>query len=652
MLLPRERKILALLYQCKNGMTTTELANSIHVSSRTIKEDVKNLKTGLPNNHCVIGSKTGKGIWLSYTEEGKNYLNELLLNEDVSAPVSPEIRKYYVAIQLLDAEGFISMEKISEAIFVSKSTIVNDINKLIPLFKQQSLRLEKKVKYGIRLIGSESQLRITRAYIVRKIVTHQGNQILSKLQPFFANIDLGVINTILQEVEENFGFILSDSSYTDLMIHLSIIVRRLRKGAICPVDLEELKRDKAREEWKICEFLAKKLNESFDVELFDGDKSYILLNITGAKLLGDSKLGLLDKSNKSDLLFETWEKIVAKAGAMYRENLSEDDTFIRGLFVHLKAMFHRIQNQVHLENPLKSVIKEELVYEFEVATYIAKLLYLEYNIDLGEDEICDIALYFGANLERKKAMSAVEKPCVTVVCGSGTGTSQFFQAKLKSIFPNIVVNKIIPISRIEAELEYSQQNFIISTVPLTIDNVDVLHVSPMLSSKDIILIENKLHPDKAKSLMQNKEHYHTLFSQFAENITLLKSNCRTKDEIINTLGTQLVENEYVKDTYISSVFEREKLAPTSIGNTFAIPHAFEGNILKQGIGLMTLKRPIEWGGYKVQIILMLAIDVRNNESFQSIFEELACITKDLSIVEDLLMANDFQDVNNILKCLT
>lgn len=649
MLLPRERKILTILYGSQNAMTTTELANSLHVSSRTIKDDVKNLKLELQSGNCMIESKTGKGIWLSYNEEGRKYLDDLLINDDIKASISPDIRKYYVAIQLLDAEGFISMEKISEAIFVSKSTIVNDINKLSPFFKQQSLRLEKKAKYGIRLFGNESQLRITRANIMRKILSHQGNQVLSKLQPFFANIDLSVINTILQEVEENFNFILSDASYTDLMIHLSIIVRRLRKGAICPVSQEELKRDKNRDEWKICEFLSKRLNEYFGVELLDGDKSYILLNITGAKLLGDSKVNLMDDSGKSDLSFEVWEAIVIKAGETYLENISDDDTFIRALFVHLKAMFHRIQNQVHLENPLKNVIKEDLVYEFEVATYIAKLLYLEYKINLGEDEICDIALYFGASLERKKALRAVERPSVTVVCGSGTGTSQFFQAKLKSIFPNIIVNKIIPISRIDSELERSQQNFVISTVPLTLDNIDVLHVSPMLSSKDIILIENKLHPDKVKSLMKDKEYYHSLFSQLAEGITILKSDCRSKDEVINLLGRQMIDHGYVKDTYINSVFEREKLAPTSIGNTFAIPHAFEGNVLKQGIGLITLKKPIEWGNDKVQIILMLSIDIRNKTSFQSIFEELACITKDLSIVESLLVADNYQDVQSIFK---
>lgn len=45
MLLPREKKILELLYSGKGELTTTELANILHISSRTIKADIKDRKS-------------------------------------------------------------------------------------------------------------------------------------------------------------------------------------------------------------------------------------------------------------------------------------------------------------------------------------------------------------------------------------------------------------------------------------------------------------------------------------------------------------------------------------------------------------------------------------------------------------------------------
>lgn len=652
MLLPREKKILELLYSGKGELTTTELANILHISSRTIKADIKHVKEELVSTGCMIHTKTGKGMWLSYDNEGKKFLDNLLLNEENASSIIPETRKYYIALQLLDGDDYVSMESISQSMYVSKGTIVNDVNKLQEFFEKQGLTLEKKVKYGIKVIGNESKLRIAKANVIRKIVVSQGSQVSRKLQPFFEDIELESINVILQEAEEKFSFILSDASYSELLTHLAIIIKRISKGKSCTITQEELQEYVDSEEWPIVEFISKNLQDAFDVDLQDGDKMYIYMNLSAAKLQRDAIPFSTDPMRlrkTSPQTFATWERIVEKVGEMYNENLLEDNTFKCALFVHLNAMFNRLRNQIHLENPLKRMIKEELAYEFEVATYTAGLLYAEYNVELGEDEICDIALYVGASLEREKAQRKVENPTVTVVCGTGMGTSQFLEAKLKLVFPDMIINKILPISRVEFELDKSKQNFVISTVPLTLEGIDVINVSPMLNDVDIRKIEEKINPDIVKKTRPANAKYSALFNQMSEKISILKCDCRNKEEVIQLLGGRLYTEGYVDEGFIDSVFKRENLAPTSIGDTFAIPHSFEGHVKKQGIGLMTLKRPIMWGEEKVQIICMLSIDVKLKESFRVIFNELANITKDTAAVEQILNADKFSDIIKIFR---
>lgn len=652
MLLPREKKILELLYSGKGELTTTELANILHISSRTIKADIKHVKEELVSTGCMIHTKTGKGMWLSYDNEGKKFLDNLLLNEENASSIIPETRKYYIALQLLDGDDYVSMESISQSMYVSKGTIVNDVNKLQEFFEKQGLLLEKKVKYGIKVIGDESKLRIAKANVIRKIVVSQGSQVSRKLQPFFEDIELESINVILQEAEEKFSFILSDASYSELLTHLAIIIKRISKGKSCTITQEELQEYVDSEEWPIVEFISQSLQDAFDVDLQDGDKMYIYMNLSAAKLQRDAIPFSTDPMRlrkTSPQTFATWERVVEKVGEMYNENLLEDNTFKCALFVHLNAMFNRLRNQIHLENPLKRMIKEELAYEFEVATYTAGLLYAEYNVELGEDEICDIALYVGASLEREKAQRKVENPTVTVVCGTGMGTSQFLEAKLKLVFPDMIINKILPISRIEFELDKSKQNFVISTVPLTLDGIDVINVSPMLNDVDIRKIEEKINPDIVKKTRPANAKYSALFNQMSEKISILKCDCRSKEEVIQLLGGRLYTEGYVDEGFIDSVFKRENLAPTSIGDTFAIPHSFEGHIKKQGIGLMTLKRPIMWGEEKVQIICMLSIDVKLKESFRVIFNELANITKDTAAVEQILNADKFSDIIKVFR---
>lgn len=647
MLLPREKRILEILYAKKQGYTSSELAAALHISLRTVKTDIKRIREELEKTGCEILTKAGKGIWLSYDSQGKKYLDSLLLGGECASSMDPKTRKYYIALQLLDSDTYISTESISNSMYISKGTATNDINELIPFFEKQGLTLEKRVKYGIRLLGKESQLRIAKASVIRKIVVYQGSQVSRKLQPFFEDLNIEHINAILQEAEEHFGFILSDASYSELLIHCSIIVRRIRKGKVCAIDETELRAYSEMKEWGICRFIADALEKSFSVHMTEGDRSYLMMNLLGTRMqehIPAETYSWGDDGADSGQILEQWEDILRHAGDMFHENLIGDETLKIAMFLHLKAMFNRLQHQIHLENPMKRMVREELVYEFEVATYVARLIKEEFHADLGEDEICDIALYLGASLERERAMRNRQSPVVTIVCGSGIGTSQFFEAKLGRIFPEIQVRKIVPISRARYEIGKDTQDFVLATVPLELEGIEVLNVSPMLGERDALLIEERIHPERRQLLISGKEKYPALFALMSERISIFKCDCRSLEEVISLMGRRLIHEKYVKEGFIESVLKREELAPTSIGDKFAVPHAFEGYVLKTGVGLMTLKKPIVWGNEKVQIIMMLSIDIREQEQFREIFSELAAITKNKWAIEQILNAERISDI--------
>ena len=240
MLLPRQKRIVELIYRSKDGLTTTELANALNISQRTVKSEIQKIKEELRFSGCEIHAKAGKGVWISYNDEGRRFLDNLMLNGESPCSFLPEVRKYYIALQLLDSDDFISMETISDSMYVSKGTVVNDINKLEEFFEKQGLSLERKVKYGVRILGREKQIRIAKANVIRSIVTSQGKAAALKLQPFFDDMDLDSLNEILQESEEKFSFVLTDASYFEMLIHLAIIVKRLLRGKSCSIEEEKL----------------------------------------------------------------------------------------------------------------------------------------------------------------------------------------------------------------------------------------------------------------------------------------------------------------------------------------------------------------------------------------------------------------------------
>lgn len=647
MLLPRERQILELLYTSHKPLTSSQLAQSLQMSSRTVKADIKKIKDEIEGTGCQILTKTGKGIWLEYTNEGQKYLDDLLLRNENASSFLPETRKYYIALELLRTDDYISMESISEKLFVSKGTIMNDVNKLIKFFDSFDLVLEKSVKYGMVLKGIELKRRIAEAYVLRKIVAYRGNQVIDKLQPFFEHVSLKTIGALIQNTQQKYDLVIADNSYVNFILQLAIMVEHLYQGKICQEIIETHNQEL---EWQISQYIVDGLQHLFHIEILENDAIYVYMNVIGLKYQNKKIYQNRNLESIRAISPETYDgivEIIREVDVLYGEDLCHDQEFMTSLFIHLNALFIRLMNSMYIENPLKKTIKSDLPYEYEIATYISRLLTREHYFLLKEDDICDLALYVGASLKRKTAHSIRQNPTVVIVCGSGMSTSQFIEAKIHLAFPHVVIKDIVPIFKAN-ELKKEDQDFVISTVPLHLEDIDVFTVSPMLSKEDMQRLSEMFESTALKN-QDNQGVYGQLVSKFKDNICFFQCDCRSKEEVISLMGTRLMNQKYVDDGFIESVFKRENLAPTSIGDGFAIPHSFRGHILKPGIAFMTLKKPIAWGEEKVQMILMIALDPDDKDSFRVIFSQLAELTKDTTKIQKILSVQNYKEFMKVLK---
>jgi len=638
-MLPREKKLLELLAKDGRVYTTAQLADLLHVSAKTIKKDIKNVKEELKASGCELISQTGKGVWLTYTDGGNAFIRNLFndlgqINSDI-----PENRKYHVLLKLLQAPSYLSMESIADTLYVSKGTIVNDVNEIMPFVEKQGLLIEKKAKYGVRISGKESRIRITQCAVIRRLVRFHGNNLMEKLELFFERSNLQIICSILHEMEDDYGFTFADLSYAEMIVSLAITIERIQQGNFCSPTEGELEGYRRKTQWIIAGYLARKLEQMFRVTMDEREQAYLTMNLLGAKLQNRF-------AENSTLAFEGQESrrldgIMKAAEELYHEDILGDQLLRNTLYMHLEGMFNRLDYQIHLDNPMKQMVKDELAYEFEIATYIAGLITEQFGNSLGDDEICDIALYLGASFERRRVYDSSVAPTVVIACGTGMGTSLFFEARFKRIFPDVTIRRVLPISRIREELGQETLDCVISTVPLTLDGIDVIQVSPVLNDRDIDILRSALYSIKRENTVTGRQCYPKLSAMLNDKITILKCDCRTAEEVIGLLGQRMKQEGFVDSGFIGSVLKREKLAPTSIGGTIAIPHAFEGHVIKTGVGLMTLRKPIIWGEERVQIVLMLAVDAGCRDMFRDIFDELADIIKNPAVIRQLIEADKF-----------
>ncbi|NLZ54427.1 MAG: PTS sugar transporter subunit IIA [Thermoanaerobacteraceae bacterium] len=101
------------------------------------------------------------------------------------------------------------------------------------------------------------------------------------------------------------------------------------------------------------------------------------------------------------------------------------------------------------------------------------------------------------------------------------------------------------------------------------------------------------------------------------NLIEINIGSQTKEDVIKEMATILINNGYVKETYLKAILEREKVFPTGLYTEslgVAIPHADIEHVIKPAIAVATLKNPVKFNVMEnpeneidIKIVFMLAI---------------------------------------------
>ena len=281
MLLAREKKIVTLLIEHEDKLTTTQIATSLKVSSRTIKADIKKINEELEKHSCRINSQQGVGLWIEYdNHEAKKYLKEVT-RDTADLYLSPEVRKYHLAVELLLQDDYTSMEALAKEYYISKATVLNDLNELDELWEHYGVHFIKKVKYGIKVEGNESQIRSALLEALKRAGGRQ-KVTVSNIQSHFTSVELKDLREIIGQMEGRFQFILTDISVGELMLDLAVMLERLSAGKTMDHEGSIPGRESRRMDF-VLGYLKEHLTESFGIEIPDTEDCYLRICLSGLR---------------------------------------------------------------------------------------------------------------------------------------------------------------------------------------------------------------------------------------------------------------------------------------------------------------------------------------------------------------------------------
>jgi len=160
--------------------------------------------------------------------------------------------------------------------------------------------------------------------------------------------------------------------------------------------------------------------------------------------------------------------------------------------------------------------------------------------------------------------------------------------------------------------------------------------------------EVKVRTSLQDSFDESNSH---LFRLGAENIFLGRTASH-KEEAIRFAGEQLVKGGYVQPEYVDAMLEREKLTPTYLGESIAVPHGTveaKDRVLKTGVVFCQYPAGVRFGEEEDDIArLVIGIAARNNEHIQ-VITSLTNALDDETVIERLANTTSVEEVLALLN---
>lgn len=600
-------KLFKLLSNSKVPMKSEELCEQLDIAPRTLRNDLKKYKPIFLENGIELISKPGVGynfeiinqdLYFRFIQEGvkKETHNQYLV------PVYPEERIHYLIKLLLSTDNYIKIEELEEKLFVSRSTLTNDLKEVRERLEYYHLDIENKPNYGMKIIGEEFNKRAC----------------ISKYYFYTDSYDDVILNTenkehkeIIQRllydtITEN-NFTLTDIGFENLVIHIMIVLMRIDKSTEDDKIESIYKNLEDDKEFKIACLLVSKLESQFKVKFPKKEIYYITIHLLGKKSMQYNSDTLLISQETQDLLNYIFKHIKQN----FKLDFSQNFELFTCLALHFQPMMNRLKYGLYIDNPLIDKIKNENPLAFEISLYVGSIIKEIKKYDVNVNEIGYIALHFALALERLH--EEIKSKNIIVVCASGAGSSQILLYKLKQKFKNYINNIRVAKLYELLDIDQSEYDYIISTVPITFSTkIPVINVQYFLAEEDVDLVKN--------IFTETENDYFFINKYFKDELFFKDLKGTTKEEILRNMCDAIHKVIDIPSDFYQLVMEREEMASTEFGNNIALPHPIRPITDSTFVAIAMLEKPIKWNKQQVKFVFLISTQKDNTESL-SLFNE-------------------------------
>lgn len=368
-------------------------------------------------------------------------------------------------------------------------------------------------------------------------------------------------------------------------------------------------------EYQIASTFFERIARRLHIQVKQGEVEMFALVIMGrrASNYAGDHIRLGDKwLNTRRLVERSLVRLMDVFGVDYRG----DEDLTAGLKMHIHSLIERAKSRVVLEDVFLEEIKENYPLVFEMGVCITGYLEEELGLPIADMESGFLALHLGAASERLNSVRKYRAMMImpynqTFFDMCEKRILEMFRERLEivrrcSYFEEREVNRIAPDLILTTTAIDHRLNILTVPVSVFVDSETEARVLEALNKLD----KNRFRLEFASHIghLIRKEHYHG------------ELTCRMPEEVIEILCRRLLEKGIVDERFQDSVFERERMSPTSFANALAVPHAFQAYATRSTIAVAKLAQPVRWGGFEVKLVMLFAINESDRRMIKIFFD--------------------------------
>lgn len=614
-----------------------ELAEFMSVSTRTIQNYIKQLNEIMKEGIAKIVNVKGEGYKLVVENKDKfvelmqcpeNNKNEFTMLND------SENRLLYIIKLLIDLNQTITIDELAFKINIGRTTLVNDLKKVRQLLKIYNIKLSGKQNSGIKIVGSEINIRLLILDYICK-----GFEINISHEKVYCQLKNDIIDIF--SVNE---FHITDKTINKIMNYIFVMMKRLESDKFIHHMDSKYFEIKKNNEYSIALKIKSLVEKTFKCELNDNETVFLTMPLIGREA-PINKENITIRSNMKFLL----KKIIDEINNNFSLSIELESEIVKNLKYHLNFMINRLIFNISIKNTLLDDIKIKYPLPYEMAKLAAKIIERNYNLKVEDDEIGYIALYFESYIEQNNSENNIKK--IALVCGTGLGTAQLLKIKLSKMLidKDVQMDTFSDVNLTGEVLD--NYDIVFTTVDLNIStDIPIIKINALFNEEDLRRELDRKINFKKYNIKYIEENLSVLGIVIQPQFFFILN----KNNYFNNLNDMLVKISASIDIdtdFKEKVTKRELKSPTLLGNYIALPHSVNKKSSRLSIAIGILETPIVYNEREIKVIIMLIVpteDKIDSEILIKAYDEILKLGQNKKIIKKICKIRDYNEFKNIL----